>query len=39
MKNEPLRGPVSETDARELIQSLQQVPDKNGYADFMPDPR
>jgi hypothetical protein len=35
----PIRAPVAEAEAQALMESLQQVPDKNGYADFAPDPR
>lgn len=33
---EPTRTPLEEADVRALFESLDKVPDRNGYADFIP---
>jgi hypothetical protein len=33
---EPIRTPVEESDVRALFESLEKLPDRNGYADFFP---
>jgi hypothetical protein len=39
VKVEPIRAPVPEAEAQALVESLQQVREKTGYADFAPDSR
>jgi hypothetical protein len=38
-KHQALRAPMEEPDARALVESLELVSEKNGYADFTPAPR